>query len=140
MHSDEAPFRSQLICCNQPAICRANPTCLFQQISLDPWGPSSLFLSLPLCYLLFLPPHFPPPPFFSQSPTPSLSAFFLAPIFPMGAKAHGDLGWGPADFLTAKCCKIGFLFPTKGEMEGERQTDRNRKSRINVREEDRKRH
>lgn len=94
MCSDEAPFKSQLICHNQPAICSTEPTTPANQPQ-TPGNPSwhtGAFLS-----------HNPlPPP--SDLMSTSSSLHFHLPSFlylPMarGCGAHGDLGWGPSDPL-----------------------------------------
>lgn len=77
MCSDEAPFRSQLICCNQPAICRGNQ--LPGQISSGPLGTSPSARSLPLTLSTHLLPS-------------TSSSFFLPPtslqlLFSVGAES-----------------------------------------------------
>lgn len=102
MCSNEAPFRSQLIYCNQPAICSEAPATPANQ----PWTPGG-----PSWHLA---PFFPQPP--SAFPCSHLHSFLpplpppLLPLLPhaCGCRAHRGRGWGPSGTLTTTCCRIGF--------------------------------
>ena len=97
MCSDEVPFKSRLICCNQPAICSADPATPANQ----PWPPGSQPGTWPPSSLIPPPPSLLPP---LQVP---LSTFSYPP--PLLPHACGCTAlWGSAAPLTTTRCRTGF--------------------------------